>query len=79
MWTGVRLRILKNCYGKISSRSGLAFRSNIFAFEGTIGSDYTGEIIVSLENDRNSMFMINENDGIAQIIIVEFINVTGCE
>ena len=68
--TGVRLRIPKNYYGKISSRSGLAFRSNIFAFEDTIDSDYTGEIIVSLKNDGNSMFMINKNDRIAQIIIV---------
>lgn len=68
--TGVRVRIPKNYYGKISSRSGLAFRSNIFAFEGTIDSDYTGEIIVLLKNDGNAMFKISKNDRIAQIIIV---------
>ena len=68
--TAVRLRIPKKYYGKISPRSGLAFRSNIFAFESTIDSDDTGEIIVLLKNDRNSMFMINKNDRIAQIIIV---------
>ena len=68
--TGVRMRIPKNYYGKNSSRSGLAFKSNIFAFEGTIDSDFTGEIKVLMKNDGNSMFKINKNDRIAQIIIV---------
>ena len=49
---------------------GFRIQIKYFYFEDTIDNDYTDEIIVLLENDGNTMFMINKKYRIAQIIIV---------
>ena len=71
MKIGVRIRIPKDNYGKISSRSCLAFGAKVFAFEDVIDSDFTDEIKVLLRNDGDSTFTIGKNK-IAQIAIVKF-------
>jgi len=78
--TGVLLEIPPNYYGKISSRSGLAMRNQIVAFEGTIDSDYRGEIIVLLQNTSDSSYEVNIGDRIAQIVIIKLhLGNTFCE
>lgn len=58
--------------GLIKSRSSLAFRHGIIAFEGVIDSDYCGkEIKVLLFNMTPYDFLILAGERIAQIIIVK--------
>src|SRR5690625_4674483 len=40
--TGIAVEIPKGYYGKVSSRSGLAFKHGIFSFDGTIDAGYRG-------------------------------------
>lgn len=69
--TGIALQIPEGYFGKISSRSGMAFRQSIFAFEGTVDADYRGEISVLLENrSENDDVCINKGDRVAQIVII---------
>lgn len=68
--TGVALAIPREYYGKISSRSGLAFVHNIHAFEGTIDSDYRGELLVLLRNQGNFDVNILSGSRIAQIVVI---------
>lgn len=77
--TGLRVEIPPGHVGLIRGRSGLAFRQNIFGFEGTIDEDYRGEILVLLRYDGNeSVTMdtgrdwhsISAGDRVAQLVIV---------
>ena len=70
----------KDTFALLKGRSGLAFRSNIVAFDGTIDSDYRGVVKVLLFNHSKVDFKINYGDRIAQLIFqkldtVQFINV----
>ena len=61
----------------IRSRSGLAFKSGIHAFPGTIDSDYRGEVLVLLMNeDDNEIMKVCQGDRIAQAVIVPIPRVT---
>ena len=57
---------------QIRPRSGLAAKSNISVLNtpGTIDSDYRGEIKIILFNHGKKEFTVNNNDRIAQIILV---------
>ena len=57
---------------QIRPRSGLAAKNNISVLNtpGTIDSDYRGEIKIILFNHGNKEFVINNNDRIAQMILV---------
>ena len=57
--------------GKISSRSDVAFKSNISAFEDGTDGDISGKMKVLMKNDRNSMFKMNISDRIARVIVVK--------
>ena len=70
--TGVYAAIPYGLFGSIKGRSGLA-QSGIFAFEGTIDSDYRGEICVLLHNTRaDEVFSYSQGQRIAQIVFVPF-------
>ena len=69
--TGVRIRIPRDYYGKISSRSCLAFGARVFAFEAVIDSNFTDEIKVLMRNDGDSTFVIGKGDRIAQVVIAK--------
>lgn len=56
--------------GLVRSRSGLAFKSGITAFHGTIDPDYTQEIMVLLFNHTEVDYKVNEGQRIAQLIII---------
>jgi len=68
--TGIALTCPPGTYGKISPTSGLMTKG-LVVMDGTIDADYTGEIIVCLENRTDKEYTVNKHQKIAQIIFVE--------
>jgi len=70
--TGFCLAFSENYEIQIRPRSGLAAKSNISVLNtpGTIDSDYRGEIKVIIFNHGKEDFIVNNNDRIAQMILV---------
>ncbi len=75
--TGISLAIPNDCEIQIRPRSGLAAKSNISILNtpGTIDSDYRGEIKVILFNHGPKEFIVNNNDRIAQMILMPILKV----
>ena len=76
--TGISIAIPEDTEVQIRPRSGLAAKSSISVLNtpGTIDSDYRGEIKVILFNHGNKEFIINNEDRIAQMILVPIIKAT---
>ena len=70
--TGLSIAIPKDVEVQIRPRSGLAAKSNISVLNtpGTIDSDYRGEIKIILFNHGKEEFTVNNNDRIAQMILM---------
>ena len=70
--TGISIAIPEDTEVQIRPRSGLAAKSNISVLNtpGTIDSDYRGEIKIILFNHGKENFVINNNDRIAQMILM---------
>ena len=66
--TNIRLDIPKGFYGEIKSRSGLALKNGIIAFNGTVDSGYLGFVFVIIFNNSDVDFNIKKGNRIAQII-----------
>ena len=67
--TNISMEITPGYYGRISPRSGLAYKNGIDVLAGVIDSDYRGDIGVILYNtDKNIDFTVKKGDRIAQII-----------
>ena len=75
--TGLSVAIPKDCEIQIRPRSGLAAKSNISVLNtpGTIDSDYRGEIKIILYNHGDNDFEVNNNDRIAQMILVPILKI----
>ena len=75
--TGISIAIPEDTEIQIRPRSGLAAKNNISVLNtpGTIDSDYRGEIKVILFNHGNNNFIINNNDRIAQMILMPILKV----
>ena len=75
--TGISVAISNDVEIQIRPRSGLAVKSNISVLNtpGTIDSDYRGEIKVILFNHGSKEFIVNNNDRIAQIILMPVLKV----
>tara|TARA_B100001250_G_scaffold374263_1_gene360961 strand:+ start:1524 stop:1961 length:438 start_codon:yes stop_codon:yes gene_type:complete len=73
--TGISVAFSKEFEIQIRPRSGLAAKDNISVLNtpGTIDSDYRGEIKVILFNHGNKDFIINNDDRIAQMIMMPVI------
>ena len=73
--TGISIAIPEDTEVLIRPRSGLAAKSNISVLNtpGTIDSDYRGEIKIILFNHGKEDFVINNNDRIAQMILMPII------
>ena len=71
--TGIFLEIPQGYEGQVRPRSGLALKNGITCLNspGTIDSDYRGELNVLLINLSNLPFSINNNDRIAQLVVVK--------
>ncbi len=70
--TGLSIAIPNDCEVQIRPRSGLAAKSNISVLNtpGTIDSDYRGELKIILFNHSDKDFIVNNNDRIAQMILM---------
>tara|TARA_Y100000741_G_C18246025_1_gene555575 strand:- start:595 stop:1032 length:438 start_codon:yes stop_codon:yes gene_type:complete len=75
--TGISIAIPIDVEIQIRPRSGLAAKSNISVLNtpGTIDSDYRGEIKVILFNHGSKEFIINNEDRIAQMILMPILKV----
>ena len=75
--TGLSIAIPEDVEIQIRPRSVLAAKSNIGILNtpGTIDSDYRGELKVILFNHGNKEFIINNNDRIAQMILMPVLKV----
>ena len=73
--TGLFIAIPDNTEVQIRPRSGLAVKNNISVLNtpGTIDSDYRGELKVILYNHGNKKFIINNEDRIAQMVLMPII------
>lgn len=73
--TGVRVSIPQGFEGQVRARSGLSAKKGLTLVNGigTIDSDYTGEILVSMINLSNEPQEIHKGDRIAQLVIVPVI------
>ena len=70
--TGLSIAFTDDYEVQIRPRSGLAAKNSITILNtpGTIDSDYRGEIKIILFNHSNNDFIINNNDRVAQMILV---------
>tara|TARA_Y100001970_G_C14110777_1_gene790747 strand:- start:244 stop:681 length:438 start_codon:yes stop_codon:yes gene_type:complete len=73
--TGLSIAIPDNTEIQIRPRSGLAAKNNISVLNtpGTIDSDYRGELKVILFNHGDEEFIVNNEDRIAQMVLVPII------
>ena len=75
--TGLSIAIPEDTEVQIRPRSGLAAKSCISVLNtpGTIDSDYRGEIKVILFNHGDKDFIVNNDDRIAQMILMPILKV----
>lgn len=77
---GLKLAFLDEGYWlKIESRSGLAFKNDIVAFQGVIDNGYRGNIGIKLFNFSDISYEIKQGDRIAQITVKYSISDFGVE
>lgn len=71
--TGLFIELHKGYEAQIRPRSGLAFKNGITVLNspGTIDADYRGEVKVLLVNLSNNVFMINDGERVAQMVIAK--------
>ena len=70
--TGLSIAISEDAEVQIRPRSGLAAKSSVSVLNtpGTIDSDYRGEIKIILFNHGKEEFTVNNDDRIAQMILM---------
>ena len=75
--TGLAVAVPNNFEIQIRPRSGLAAKSNIGILNspGTIDSDYRGELKIILFNHGNEEFIVNNNDRIAQMVLMPILKI----
>ena len=75
--TGLAFEIPKGYAMFIKPRSGLAFNQGVEAFQGTIDSDYRGEVKVLLTNGNSEHYIrVVKGDRIAQAIVLPLPRIT---
>jgi dUTP pyrophosphatase len=68
--TGIKVAIPEGYEGQVRGRSGRAFYNGVFAYNGTIDSGFTGELMVLLTGTRQGeVFHVKHGDRIAQLVI----------
>ena len=74
--TGLFIELPPHFEAQIRPRSGLAFKNGVTVLNspGTIDADYRGEIKVLLVNLSNEIFIVNDGERIAQMVIAKHEN-----
>jgi dUTP pyrophosphatase len=67
--TGVHVEIPEGCAGLLVSKSGLNVRHDITS-TGLIDAQYTGEIVVKLDNSGETDYLVKRGDRISQLVII---------
>lgn len=70
--TGLSIELPIGYEGQIRPRSGLAIKNGIICINGTIDSDYRGDICVLLINLSDKNFTIYPGNRIAQMVILRY-------
>ena len=75
--TGIAIAIPEDTEFQIRPRSGLAAKSSISVLNtpGTIDSDYRGEIKIILFNHGKDEFTVNDEDRVAQMVLMPILKV----
>ena len=75
--TGLSIAIPEELEIQIRPRSGLAAKSSISVLNtpGTVDSDYRGELKIILFNHGNKDFIVNNNDRIAQMVLMPILKI----
>ena len=75
--TGIIIEIPKGYEAQVRPRSGLAAKNGISVLNtpGTIDSDYRGEIKIILFNHGKKEFTVNNNDRIAQMVLMPILKI----
>ena len=75
--TGISIAIPQDTEIQIRPRSGLAAKYSISVLNtpGTIDSDYRGEIKIILFNHGKKEFTVNNNDRIAQMVLMPILKI----
>ena len=74
--TDIAIELPKGTYGRIASRSGLAWKNFISVAGGVIDEGYRGNICIILYNHGKEDFEIKTGDRIAQLICEKIENTT---
>lgn len=67
--TGIAMELPRGYEAQFRGRSGLAFKHAVFSFNGTIDSDYRGEIKGLLINHSKAPFTIEPGMRIGQLVV----------
>ena len=75
--TGLSITPPEGYFGAIFARSGLATKQGLRPANcvGVCDEDYTGEYIVALHNDSDEHKIVHNNDRIAQLVFMPYLNV----
>ena len=75
--TGISIAIPEDTEVQIRPRSGLAAKSSITVLNtpGTIDSDYRGELKIILFNHGKDEFTVNDEDRVAQMVLMPILKV----
>ena len=75
--TGISIAIPEDTEVQIRPRSGLAAKSSISVLNtpGTIDSDYRGELKIILFNHGKDEFIVNDEDRVAQMVLMPILKV----
>lgn len=73
--TGFAIALPKNTIGAIVARSGLASKKGLRPANcfGVVDTDYRGNVIVALHNDRDVMQKVEAGERIAQLIVIPYV------
>lgn len=63
--------------GFVMPKSGLSVNHNIVARIGVIDADYTGNIIVTLDNFGSEPYTFQPGDKVAQLVVVPMVQLDG--
>ena len=64
---------------RIESRSGLAFKHNVHAFNGIIDNNYRGDLGVKLINHSDTDYQVKRGDRVAQLVLYPLVVVIRSE
>ena len=73
--TGIAMEIPEGYAGFVFARSGIATKRGLAPANkvGVIDSDYRGEIMVALHNHSNKVQKIEDNERVAQLVIMPYL------